>query len=692
MPYYNGYQRRRYPRKYRRYNWRPYRPKRWIRPRYRRLRKTIRKRRHRWVRKNKRIFKRKRKTLPLQQWQPDLIRNAKIKGLFTMFSANFDTMSNNYIQYKDSWVPQYFPSGGGWGIFVFNLGALFTEFLRLRNWWTVSNVSLPLCRYIKCKLTMYRDEKVDYVVHYSRNYPMTDNEYEHADSCPQRMLMRHRKIIVSSLKRKHRKPYIRKTIRPPKLLCNKWFFQRDLVNTNLLMVTATPCSLDNYSAPPYSLSNTIYFKTLNPKVFQNLNYHRTNTTEPYRPKAGYYLWATHQEIDITSENWQQSVTVFSLTFLGHAENMRLGTPINDSNKATYAQKEEYWGNVFCKEYLQKDYTLLVSNVQPGALPLTTATSTTKLSDTQYKTKFQVMSEPIYETIAYNPEIDTGKDNIVYFLPNFSNNPNWDPPKNDQLTFSGFPLWMLLWGWADWQKKLALISQIDEHYIMIIQSPYFNPNVKIVMPIDEEFLEAYPVYYDPHPDEHESQLKPLLTDQLSWHPKFKYQKKSVNLICSSGPGTYKFAVNERISAHLHYVFYFKWGGSPSTMETIANPEKQPKYPVPCNLATGLQIEDPRTDPSYLIYNFDIRRDTLTKKAAARLTTTTELDELIPFFTENQFNPPAPQKTEKDLLQTLLEKYTKEEEKKKQLDLFQQLKQQQQLIHNKLQHLIMSNIKL
>lgn len=609
-----------------------------------------------------------------------------------MFSSTFDTMSNNFIQYKDSWVPQYFPNGGGWGIFVFNLGGLFMEFLRLRNWWTVSNVNLPLCRYIKCKLTMYRDDNIDYIVTYNRNFPMTDNEYEHAESCPQRMLMKHRKIIVTSLKKKHRKPYIRKTIKPPKLLCNKWFFQRDLVNTNLVMITATACSLNNYSAPPHSLSNTIYFKTLNPKVYQSLNYHRTNTTEPYKPKPGYYLWVTDTQFDITSPLWQNQVKVFSLTFLGHAEEMRLGKKISNENKTKYATDDQYWGNPFCKEYIQKDYILLVCNVQPGALGIDSATSTTTLNQDNFANKFQVMSEPVYQTIAYNPEIDTGKDNIVYFLPNFQNNPNWDPPKNEQLTFSGFPLWMLLWGWPDWQKKLALISQIDEHYIIIIQSPCFYPNLKIVMPIDDEFLEAYPIYYDPHPDEHEETLKPLLSDQLSWHPKFKYQKKTVNLICSSGPATYKFSINERISAHLHYVFYFKWGGSPSTMETIANPEKQPKYPVPCNFTTGLQVEDPRTDPSYLIYNFDIRRDTITKKAAARLTTTTELDELIPFFTENQFNPTAPQKTEKDLLQTLLEKYTKEEEKKKQLHLFEQLKQQQQQLDNKLQHLILSNIKL
>lgn len=100
-------------------------------------------------------------------------------------------------------VPQYTPSGGGWGIFVFNLGALFDEFLRIRNWWTVSNLNLPLVRYLYCKFRFYRMEDIDYVVHYTTSYPMTDTQQQHADAQPSRMLMRRRKIIVQCKQKKN---------------------------------------------------------------------------------------------------------------------------------------------------------------------------------------------------------------------------------------------------------------------------------------------------------------------------------------------------------------------------------------------------------------------------------------------------------------------------------------------------------
>nr|UGV37270.1 MAG: ORF1 [TTV-like mini virus] len=685
MPYYNGYRRRFFKPRYRRNYWQKYQRRRWFRPRTRRARKTFRKRRYRRVRKRFNIRKKK-AALLLKQWQPELIKSCKIKGIYTLFESNYDTMSNNYTQYRDSWVPEHWPAGGGWGINVFNLGCLFQEFLRVRNWWTVSNVQLPLCRYIKCRLTFYRDEKVDYIVYYTRNYPMTDNEYEHAEACPGRMLMRHKKLIVTSLQRKHRKPYIRKTILPPKLLMNRWFFQRDLVNTNLVMITATPCSLNNYTRAPYSLSNTVYFTTLNPKVFQSLNYHRTNTTEPFHPKPSTYLWGTDAIIDITSPSPLTNVKYNQLIFLGQAEVLRVGNKLSAENVDKYFTNSDNWGNIFAKEYLQKDYHVLVSNVQPGNLAITAD----KLNNNIDNSKFTVMIEPIYQTVAYNPETDTGKDTEIYLLPNFSNVPNWNPPANDQLKFSGFPLWMLLWGWADWQKKLALVSQIDDHYVIIINSPYFYPStIKQVMPIDTEFLENYKVHYDTHPDEIEE--KPLLSDQLSWHPKFKYQKKTINKLCASGPGTYKFSVNEVVQAHLHYSFYFKWGGSPSTLETIANPERQPKYTTPSNITTGLQIEDPRTDPRHLTYNFDYRRYTLTQKATERLKTGTDIDEPFSISTAQLFNPQPATKTEKDIIETIIQAQTSEKEAQERIQLLRMLRDKQQRLNLKLQQLVLQSIK-
>nr|UGV35040.1 MAG: ORF1 [TTV-like mini virus] len=681
MPYQNRYYQRNRIRPYRRRKYNYYKRKRWYRPRYRIFRKALRRRRQKWVRKPK-FLKRKKKKLFLQQWQPDLIRTCKIKGNFTLFQCTETRLFNNYPQYQDSWVPLNFPSGGGWGITVFNLGALFQQFLRVRNWWTYSNIEMPLCRYLKCKLTFYRTENVDYVVYYTRDYPMTDNEYRHADACPNRMLMRKNKIIVRSLKHKPKKPYIRKTIKCPKLLCNKWFFQRDFINTNLFMLTATSCSLENYSTSPTAKSNIVYLKTLNPKVFLNLNYHRTNTTEPWHPKAGYYLYSTHIPPSNSNTNPTENVKYKDLTFLGQCTRMTEGTPIGQTTMTDYFKKPELWGNIFEAKNLHKENFILVCNVQPGNF-------SSKSNDEKIDNKiFTYMTDPIFETVAYNPDIDTGKDTSVYFLPNFSNNPNWNAPGNEQLIFSGFPLHMLLWGWPDWQKKLGLISNIDEHYIIIVNSPYFNPNLKMFMFIDDNFINNLPVYYD---TTLQTEQHPLLSDQLSWFPKFKYQQQSINKICSAGPGTYKFKPNENIHAHMHYVFYFKWGGSPTNMETIADPEKQPRYPTPCDLSSRLQIQDPTTDPASMLYKFDFRRNILTQKAAERLKHTDTIDD-SPFISTDQWtNPQPPQKQEKDLVETILQTYSTEKEKEETLNLFRLIRDKQQHLSHKLQRLILQAIK-
>lgn len=54
------------------------------------------------------------------------------------------------------------------------------------------------------------------------------------------------------------------------------------------------------------------------------------------------------------------------------------------------------------------------------------------------------------------------------------------------------------GMARLAKKLALINQIDTKYILIVKSPYFQPNLKEFMFLDHEFIQNMPVYYDTHP--------------------------------------------------------------------------------------------------------------------------------------------------------------------------------------------------
>lgn len=286
---------------------------------------------------------------------------------------------------------------------------------------------------------------------------MTDTAQRHADAQPSRLLLKKRKIVVESRKHNNKKPYKKVFIKPPKQLVNKWFFQREFVNTNLFLATVSACSLSEMTINPQHKSTTITFLSLNHNVFKSVDYQKQHTTQYYAPKANYNLYATAATIDITKPLHTQ-LTYNQLIYLGQATRMIEGKPIgtNGTDIKTYFEKPELFGNIFHTNYLLHHYTILVCSVQYTAF---TGTPT----DSIKANVFTVMSESLYETIQYNPDIDTGKDTICYFVPNFQNYADWKRPDNEQLYFHGYPLWMLFWGWPDWQKKLGLINQIDEHY-------------------------------------------------------------------------------------------------------------------------------------------------------------------------------------------------------------------------------------
>lgn len=96
----------------------------------------------------------------------------------------------------------------------------------------------------------------------------------------------------------------------------------------------------------------------------------------------------------------------------------------------------------------------------------------------------------------------------------------------------------------------------------------------------------------------------------------YQKEAIENLLMSGPGVCKN--NTQIQAHMHYDFLFKWGGTPTYMDSVADPVQQPDYALPSKKQQTLEIENPENDPTKELYSFDIRRDYITKTAADRIT--------------------------------------------------------------------------
>lgn len=588
----------------------------WRRP-YRRRRQRWRRRRpfrpafyrRRWHRRWRPYFgvRKKKKTIKIKQYQPKYIRTCKIKGLKCLFNGSAQRKSNNYWQYPRTVVPERFPGGGGWGLQVMSLSSLYEDFQYLENYWTVSNAGFPLARLIGTKLVFYQHEYVDYVVEVENCWPLVDTPLKHANSQPQRMLLGKKKIIMPSiqtrpLKRRKKKIFVP----PPSQMYNHWYFQKDICNTKFLMITATACDLDNYYISPTWQSTCITLFTLNTNLFKNADFQHPSTTTGYQPKNSFYLYGSANGLGTPTKKDQ-------LVYLGDSKTYTQGKAGN-FDKAN-------WGNPFYEHYHGTIPTYTSSEA-----PTSNVWSQTNIS--QYLTPTHY---PPLVKIRYCPSKDNGSANRAYFKDNYrtTGDTSWDPPQDKNLIIEGFPLWIMLWGWPDWQKKLGLINRIDKDYVLVIQTDQFSEKFPYYVLLDDSFEAGEGAYNTPQTTE----------DLLNWYPKFWYQQKSVELICSCGPGVSRVGPDKSIQAKMSYTSIWKWGGCPSTLEKVYDPCSQPRWATPDNLTPGLKIQNPETDPTTFIYDWDVRRDFITPKATKRLKKHQTDDNLLHQSTGTASNVPA-----------------------------------------------------
>lgn len=503
------------------------------------------------------------------------------------------------MQYYDSIGPVEQSGGGGWSSIVFSLGALYQQFKRLMNWWTKDNDGLPLVQYKGCKFKFYKSWDCDYIVTAQTCPPMTDTEFKHLDSHPYRQLMNKKPIIVPNLIRKpSKKTYKVRRFPPPSLLQNKWYFQQDFCSQNLLMLTTSAASFDQFWLPNDQVSQVITFHSLNTKIFANANFHDTQQGHGYTPKSTIYLWGTGNGSTTPPKTYGE------LHYLGNTNRYQLGQTWQNDFPPTLDKQ----GNPFYHDHSSQDTKIYYSTKPP-----------TKAQDKTSVTE----ADPIYITCRYNPLKDTGEGNQVFFKStSISKNPIYEPENNPDIHISGFPLWLIFWGWTDWLEKKKPINQIYLNYYIVIISDFIEPKLPGYVILDPEFIL-------PNPQDLTQ------TDMNYWHPRWAYQKKTANLIGTSGPATPKTNKSHSLQVNAFYTFYFKFGGCPAPMQNIKDPCEQPKFPVPSDQLQTIQIIDPATDKQTLLHDFDERRQTITETATKRIKKAK--DRRTPLFPD-LLNPP------------------------------------------------------
>lgn len=468
------------------------------------------------------------------------------------------------------------------------------------NYWTKTNNGLNLVRFMGGKLTLYRQPETDYIFMYFTEEAIHAGKYWYPSFHPIKMLVAKNKVVVPSLKTQpqKRKAYKRLKIKPPKLLKSNWYFQQHICTFPLLRFAVTAVDLNYMFLSPTSNNSNITIHMLNTGLFRRHNFQYADIEKGYYPKEGTYLYGTFNGHPTLS-----SVPRKSTVYLG-GQTYQEGTP---AQKWDVYKNKDLWGNIFYYKFFDFIQRSFISNQEPK-----TFYNQTNIEKTVGTEGITEKIEPYYLDVRYNPYKDTGTGNVAYWLQvsDATRGDSWEPYQDPDLQISGYPFWLMLWGWADYTKKLGKAKNLDNDWILVLKSSKFSSPLYPYVPLSDSFIHGQ-APWDNDADE-------ILTNDLNhWFPKWKFQEQAINNILMTGPGVCKAPNQASIQAVLKYDFSFKWGGNSSKLETITDPLAQPITPNPNNQLLSNEITNPEQSIQNLLYKWDIRRDTLTQAAEQRI---------------------------------------------------------------------------
>nr|DAF43306.1 MAG TPA: TT viral orf 1 [Anelloviridae sp. ctTSS12] len=589
--------------------------------------------------------------------------------------------------YEKSFVPEKHPGGGGFAVMQFTLANLYSMHQSCSNWWTQTNQDLPLCKYKYCKLKCYQSQNVDYVLKYTNYLPANSNKLTYPACQPSMLMMASNKIVVPSRKtQKNRKPYKKLKIYPPQQLQTKWYFQKDLQTLPLLVLHTAPTTLENYYLGSNWDSNNITIQHLNTVLIQNRTFSKPEWAfKTIGTQGQYFYYYSGQE----HSNHSDQFLVKDLTPLTNTLDWTHGCDYETYNRiytpstlSSYTNNwEKYAGNPFIKEYLENLDAWYYSTTPPNILMSRFTQQNMKVADikiqespTQISMTLTKLQEQIILQSRYNPFKDTG-DSTNMFLLETNKGHGWDPPPQPEYRLEGFPLWLNIFGFCDFQKRLRNLISPQTNYILCFTNTTTDPKRNFtIVPIDTNFTTDKSPYVDFVQE----------PDKKIWHPQLQFQSENINNIAKCGPGAVK--LNDLADEiKIEYSFKFLWGGAPAKMVTVDNPDKQAQYPIPRFEHETPSLQSPAQAFETVMYSFDQRDHQLTKAALERITKDWGPENSLSSITETTRQEPIQQ-----TLQTLLDQTPETEESEE--EILQQLqlhKQQQQQLRLRILKL-MSNL--
>lgn len=557
--------------------------------------------------------------------------------------TQFKCYSNEATKYP----PPRQPAGGGFGMEVFTLQDLYYRYKQHKSIWTTTNEYRDLCRYTGCRFTFYRHSTTDFLITYNTQPPFTLDKFTYPAIHPLNQMLQKKKRIIYSLRSK---PWggskVTLKIHPPKQMINKWFFQKQFSGAGLCQIQAAAADVLNANMGNTWANTNISIYYLNTGFYQLSNWGKSGGQTEYKPfhtiKEPLYYWYKDRG---TSKYFQYKPN------------------------QTYAQSIHYDTGYFNTHIL----------------------NAYKITDTSTESAAMAMATLPIAVGRYNPQADTGVGNELWIISILTD--HYDKPREPELLFSGYPLWMMFYGYYNFILKFKGDDTFLRSHMFIVRSPAIvklqSLHQQDYFPIiDQSFLNGQ-MPYDEYLDTNKKNY---------WYPSVLKQMEIINAIVCSGPYIPKYADNRDSSWELNYkcTFYFKFGGPQITEQPVIDPQKQQDYDVPDKFKETIQIVNPITQScETMFHDWDYRRGMLTATAIKRMSKHLRSDsDISTTFTEPptkkiRITAEVPYQTEetkkiKNCLLSLCEEDSFQEEE----DLLKLIKQQ----HIKQQHLKQNLLQL
>nr|UGV45399.1 MAG: ORF1 [Torque teno virus] len=691
---------------WRRWRWRPWwrrrRRRRWRRRRrrprrrrtYRRRRpRRVRRRRGRWRRAYRRWGRRRRrrrhkKRLVLTQWQPAVVKRCLIVGYDPIIICGINRTSFNYTTHSEDFTFNNESFGGGLCTAQYTLRILFQEKLAQHNFWSASNEDLDLGRYLGGSFIFFRHPTVDFLVRVRTSPPFEDTDMTAMTLHPGMMMLSKKTIKIPSLKtRPSKKHYVRIRFGAPKLFEDKWYPQNELCDVTLVTIQATTADFQFPFGSPLTNSICCNFQILNSnydnahsilnfsnEVTHKWHTYRNNCYKFLLEQYSYYNtkqvvaqlkfgWNPNQNPempdinnadcskkpdDLTKANVQSKYPHWDTLYGGLAYGNSTITPGSATSKTDLKTQMLKGNNFYTKAGKQ-----LIDTFIPIQFTDNSTTQPTNIFDYYTGMYCSIFlssgrSNPevkgSYTDISYNPLTDKGVGNMIWIDWLTKGDTVYDPKKSKCL-LKDFPLWAMVYGYADFCRKQTGDSGILYDTRAVIRCPYTYPQLIKhndssfgFVPYSENFGLGRLPGGNPNPP---------TRMRLHWYPMLLHQIEVLECLAQSGPFAYHGDERKTVLT-AKYKFRWKWGGNPVFQQVLRDPcTGGAAAPHTSRHPRSIQVYDPKYQaPEYLFHKWDFRRGLFSTKGIKRVSEQPTNDE---FLTGRSKRPkkdtnPAPQEEE------------------------------------------------